>query len=63
MTDGTLSPWDAACFLPILEEAGGVVTDWDGRRTAFGKGLIATNRALAAPLRDLLGVPSGAIPQ
>jgi histidinol phosphatase-like enzyme (inositol monophosphatase family) len=62
MTDGTLSPWDAACFLPILEEAGGVVTDWEGRRTAFGKGLIATNRALAAPLRDLLGVPSGGTP-
>ncbi|MFO0547463.1 MAG: inositol monophosphatase family protein [Polyangiaceae bacterium] len=58
MTDGRLSPWDAACFLPIIEEAGGVVTDWDGHRTAFGRGLIATNRAAAAPLRAALGVPS-----
>jgi histidinol-phosphatase len=58
MTDGTLNPWDAACFLPIIEEAGGVVTDWDGRRTAFGRGLIATNRALAGPLRAALSVPA-----
>lgn len=56
MTDGRLSPWDAACFVPIIEEAGGVVTDWDGKRTAFGRGLIATNRALAGETRALLGV-------
>jgi histidinol phosphatase-like enzyme (inositol monophosphatase family) len=57
MTDGRLSPWDAACFVPIIEEAGGVVTDWDGRRTAFGRGLIATNRAVAGLTREALGVP------
>ena len=57
MTDGRLSPWDAACFLPIIEEAGGVFTDWTGARTAFGKGAIATSRALAGELRTVLGVP------
>jgi len=57
MTDGNLSPWDAACFLPIIEEAGGVFSDWFGKRTAFGRGAIATNRVAARALREALGVP------
>jgi histidinol phosphatase-like enzyme (inositol monophosphatase family) len=54
MTDGRLSPWDAACFQPIVEEAGGVFTDWRGLRTSFGEGVIATNRGVAAEARALL---------
>ena len=54
MFDPILSPWDAAALMPIIEEAGGVFTDWDGRRTAFGGSAIATNAALAEPLRALL---------
>ncbi|HEX6537231.1 MAG TPA: histidinol-phosphatase [Gemmatimonadaceae bacterium] len=54
MTDPVLAPWDAAPFLPIIEEAGGVLTDWAGERTAFGGSAIATNRALAAEARALL---------
>jgi histidinol-phosphatase len=57
MTDGRLSIWDAACFLPIIEEAGGVFTDWAGRRTVLGRGAIATNRRLATELRSALSVP------
>lgn len=57
MTDGKLSPWDAACLLPIIEESGGVFTDWFGRRTVFGRGVIATNKAMAGSLRQALGVP------
>jgi histidinol phosphatase-like enzyme (inositol monophosphatase family) len=57
MTDGKLSPWDAACFLPIIEEAGGVFTDWQGKRTVFGQGVIATNAALAKAARSALDVP------
>ena len=56
MTDGTLSPWDAAALHVIVEEAGGVFTDWRGRATAFGDGAIATNAVLASELRQLLGV-------
>jgi histidinol phosphatase-like enzyme (inositol monophosphatase family) len=54
MVDGVLSPWDAAAFLPIIEEAGGIFTDWDGRRTIFGGSAVATNRALASTARVLL---------
>jgi histidinol phosphatase-like enzyme (inositol monophosphatase family) len=55
MVDGILSPWDAAAFLPIIEEAGGVLTDWTGERTAFGGDAIASNMVLATTARRLLG--------
>ncbi len=54
MLDGILNAWDAAPFLPIIEEAGGVLTDWTGTRTAFGRSAVATNRALAGTIRSLL---------
>jgi fructose-1,6-bisphosphatase/inositol monophosphatase family enzyme len=49
-----LSPWDAAALLPIVQEAGGVFTDWNGQATAFGGSGIATNGALANEVRRLL---------
>lgn len=59
MTDGTLSPWDIAALQVLVEEAGGVFTDWHGRASAFGSGAIATNAALAGALRTALGVVPG----
>jgi histidinol phosphatase-like enzyme (inositol monophosphatase family) len=55
MTDAIVGDWDTAPLLPIIEEAGGVFTTWDGRRTAFGGDAIATNGALAAEVRRMLG--------
>ena len=55
MVDEFLSPWDAAALQPIIEEAGGVFTDWTGTRTSFGGNGIATNAALAEQVRELLG--------
>ena len=52
MVDPIINPWDAACFLPIIEEAGGVFTSLSGERTAFGGHAIATNGALADAARD-----------
>jgi histidinol phosphatase-like enzyme (inositol monophosphatase family) len=54
MVDGSMSAWDAAALAPIIEEAGGVFTDWAGAHTAFGGNAIATNAALAVETRDLL---------
>ena len=54
MVDGSMAAWDAAPFQPIIEEAGGVFTDWTGGRTAFGGNAIATNAALAVETRGLL---------
>ena len=54
MVDGSMRAWDAAALAPIIEEAGGVFTDWTGARTAFGGNAIATNAALAVETRGLL---------
>jgi histidinol-phosphatase len=54
MVDAVMAPWDAAALQPIIEEAGGVFTDWSGARTAFGGSAIATNAALAIETRALL---------
>ena len=55
MVDELLSPWDGAALQPIIEEAGGVFTDWTGRRTAFGGNGIATNAVMARGVRERLG--------
>jgi len=52
MVDPIMNPWDAACFQPIIEEAGGVFTDLRGNHTAFGGQVIATNAAIAAASRE-----------
>ncbi len=59
MVDEILSPWDAAALQPIIEEAGGVFTDWTGQRTSFGGNAIATNGALDAQVRGLLAREEG----
>jgi histidinol-phosphatase len=52
MVDPIVNPWDAACFQPIIEEAGGVFTDLDGKRSAFNGSAIASNAALASTIRE-----------
>lgn len=54
MIDDVLSPWDAAAIMPIVEEAGGVFTDWRGQRTCFGGSALGTNRALSEQVRAAL---------
>jgi fructose-1,6-bisphosphatase/inositol monophosphatase family enzyme len=55
MVDGRMNPWDVAALIPVIEEAGGVITDWRGRR-GIGPDAIASNSALAGEFRRLLGV-------
>lgn len=55
MLDARMNDWDSAALLPIIEEAGGVFTDWDGRVTGLGGSSIATNKALAREVRIILG--------
>jgi histidinol phosphatase-like enzyme (inositol monophosphatase family) len=46
MLDPVMNVWDCAALLPILEEAGGKFTDWNGARTIHGGNAISTNGAL-----------------
>jgi histidinol-phosphatase len=54
MIDDVVSPWDAAALLPVITEAGGAFTNWQGALTAFGGDAIATNAALAGAVREVL---------
>lgn len=54
MVDPILAHWDAAALKPVVEEAGGVYTDWSGQATQLTDSGISTNRALAAEVRRLL---------
>jgi histidinol phosphatase-like enzyme (inositol monophosphatase family) len=56
MADAVTGDWDSAALLPIVEEAGGVFTTWEGARSGMGGSAVATNAALAAEARRLLGV-------
>ncbi|MBI3492392.1 MAG: inositol monophosphatase family protein [Acidobacteria bacterium] len=46
MLDPVMNPWDCAPMLPILREAGGHFTDWNGVPTIWGKDSFACNAAL-----------------
>jgi myo-inositol-1(or 4)-monophosphatase len=39
--EGRLAPWDVAALIPVIEGAGGIVTDWDGKPFANGGSIIA----------------------
>jgi len=54
MVDPIINPWDGACFLPIIQEAGGVFSDWRGVPSPFNGDAIATNAAVSASVRALL---------
>ena len=46
MLDPIMNVWDCAALPPILEEAGGTFTDWQGQKTIHGGNAISTNGAL-----------------
>jgi fructose-1,6-bisphosphatase/inositol monophosphatase family enzyme len=46
MLDAVMSPWDCAALVPVIQEAGGTFTDWDGVTTIYGGGAISTNGTL-----------------
>jgi histidinol phosphatase-like enzyme (inositol monophosphatase family) len=48
MIDPQMNPWDCAPMMPILREAGGHFTTWDGEPTIWGPDSVATNAALNA---------------
>ena len=51
----SIQPWDIAAGLLLVQEAGGIVTTFDGQPINPHSGsLLATNRELSLPLRGLL---------
>ncbi len=54
MLDPIMNPWDCAALLPILQEAGGTFTDWDGEVTIYGSNALSTNGALFDPIMEIV---------
>ncbi|NJP06721.1 MAG: inositol monophosphatase family protein [Chloroflexaceae bacterium] len=54
MVDPAMHIWDAAPMLPILEEAGGTFTDWNGDRSVTAGNGIATNGLIYDEIFELL---------
>jgi myo-inositol-1(or 4)-monophosphatase len=46
MTDPILNVWDLMALIPVVEGAGGRITDWQGRDPIGGSGAIATGGAI-----------------
>lgn len=61
--EATLNPWDFAALVPVVTEAGGVMTDWDGKPLtlhADGHVIAAGSRQCHEELVELLkDVPRG----
>jgi inositol-phosphate phosphatase / L-galactose 1-phosphate phosphatase / histidinol-phosphatase len=57
MADALLKPWDYLALVPIVEEAGGVVTDWEGAPLTVNSGetfLAGANPAVHAAALALI---------
>ncbi len=46
MLDPIMAVWDCAALAPIMEEAGGTFTDWQGNATIWGEEAVGTNGVL-----------------
>lgn len=53
MVDPMMSVWDAAALQPILEEAGGTFTDWQGNPTIHGGEGVGTNGHLLQQVLEI----------
>lgn len=61
VVDPVMAIWDNAALVPIVLEAGGAFTDWQGTTTHTARSVVATNGALheavLAQIRAGLGAP------
>jgi histidinol-phosphatase len=55
MVDPVVAVWDLAPLLPILQEAGGTFTDWQGRATIHSGQAIATNGVVLEEVMAIVG--------
>lgn len=54
MVDPIISVWDACAVKPIVEEAGGIFTDWRGQATIHSQEGVATSGKFHAEVLDVL---------
>ncbi len=54
MLDAGMNPWDCAPIVPILNEAGGIFSDWGGTTTIYGRDGVGTNGVLHEQVLEIL---------
>jgi histidinol-phosphatase len=54
MVEHGVSPWDIAPLIPIVEEAGGRMTNWNDQHDIFSRDVLATNGLLHGTAMGLL---------
>lgn len=54
MLDPIMNVWDCAPLLPILQEAGGTFTDWNGVPTIRGGNAVSTNKLLFNQVKEII---------
>jgi|SRR5215469_14276090 len=54
MLDPVMHVWDCAALLPIVQEAGGTFTDWNGVATIRGGNALSTNGLLFDQVREII---------
>lgn len=55
MVDPLVELWDVAALMPVIEEAGGTLTDWQGRRSIRSGNVIATNGRILEEVLEITG--------
>src|SRR5207248_8029048 len=60
MLDCGVHAWDLAALKPLIEEAGGRFTDWNGLPNIHSPTVIASNGALHNQVLEILNAPIGA---
>lgn len=54
MIDPIMSVWDSMALIPIINGAGGVITDYQGRDAALGNSIVASNKEIHSEVIKLL---------
>ena len=58
MVDPVVNPWDVAAIRPVIEEAGGRFSDWQGKSTSRGTDAVGTNGRLHQEVLQILQRPA-----
>jgi histidinol phosphatase-like enzyme (inositol monophosphatase family) len=45
MSDAIMNPWDIAALIPVVQGAGGTITDWQGKPAQNARSIVATTSA------------------
>jgi histidinol phosphatase-like enzyme (inositol monophosphatase family) len=61
MCDPILNPWDLMALIPVIEGAGGRITDWQGRDPIAGSGAVATNGSIHDEVIRALNLESSSV--